>query len=549
MNKLNAKKFLLQLKVKLNLQTPEDWNSLTTTQIQKYGGGSFLKIFSIFELKCIGNPNGIKYYDKPWKPSGYWEKRNNVEKFLCEFKGKLNLKTIDDWNNITTKDIRDFGGNVLLKKYSLLELKCTGCPEGSLIFKESENKQLKYWENKENVKLFLNNLQNKLNLKNIDDWNSLTQKQIINNGGSSLLKIYSMYDLRSIGFPDGKFVQTNPPGYWDNLDNIHDFLDQFKRNLNVNTMEDWNSVTQKQIKDHGGSGLLEKYSMFEIKCFGCPDGKSLFLNNPNQKPIGYWDDIKNVQLFVKHLESTFNLRTLEDWDSLTKQKIRDNGGATLLNSYSVFDLKCIGCPEGKSYFSLPNKIAGYWDENENIKNFIEELKNTFNLKNPSDWNRVSKSQIQSLGGGGFLSKYLTNQEDRKQIELKFPEISYIRNLEPRKGRSSQRWLFLQVQKLFPGEEIVEDYFHSDLSRKTGSSFQFDVFVIGRNIAFEYHGKQHYEELPSGFAPLEMYKNRDHEKEKICSENGIQLIIIPYWWNNKLESLKQTVDDKLREKTL
>ena len=111
-------------------------------------------------------------------------------------------------------------------------------------------------------------------------------------------------------------------------------------------------------------------------------------------------------------------------------------------------------------------------------------------------------------------------------------------------RSSQRWLFLQVKKLYPHEEIVEDYFHPEISRISGANVQFDIFMIERNIAIEYHGKQHYEDIPSRFSPVETYKHRDVEKQKLCSEHGIQLIVIPYWWDNKLDSLKETLLSKI-----
>ena len=69
-------------------------------------------------------------------------------------------------------------------------------------------------------------------------------------------------------------------------------------------------------------------------------------------------------------------------------------------------------------------------------------------------------------------------------------------------------------------------------------------MIERNIAIEYHGKQHYEDIPAAARTSETYKYRDLEKQKVCSEHGIQLIVIPYWWDNKIDSLRETWDNKL-----
>ena len=57
-------------------------------------------------------------------------------------------------------------------------------------------------------------------------------------------------------------------------------------------------------------------------------------------------------------------------------------------------------------------------------------------------------------------------------------------------------------------------------------------------------KQHYEDIPALFAPLELYQFRDNEKEKLCKQFGIQLIVIPFWWDNNLESLKQKIFQRL-----
>ena len=51
-----------------------------------------------------------------------------------------------------------------------------------------------------------------------------------------------------------------------------------KQNLFLNTINDWNSITVNQIKENGGNGLLQKYSLYELKCFACPEGKFVFLS-------------------------------------------------------------------------------------------------------------------------------------------------------------------------------------------------------------------------------------------------------------------------------
>jgi hypothetical protein len=96
-----------------------------------------------------------------------------------------------------------------------------------------------------------------------------------------------------------------------------------------------------------------------------------------------------------------------------------------------------------------------------------------------------------------------------------------------------------------GEEIVADVLEEILSSpvqrnirpdflrnpETGKNMEIDCFNEEYAVAVEYNGIQHYK-FPSVF-----YKNkedfmnqvyRDRLKRKLCDENGVYLISVPYW---------------------
>ena len=545
---VNSSEIINRISKSLKLESIEDWESLTKTQItSRKGGKKLLSKHSLYEIKCLGCPEGEKEFKKPNKPIGYWDDEDNIKKYLLELKNNLNIKNI---NELTYNKIYFNGGSRLLNKYSMKQIKNLFPFENKLNINENHQISIKkpigYWNNDENIKKFILELKEKLNLNTFNDWNQLTIKQIKTYGGSTLVAKYSLDQIKSFGFPDGKNqfekrIQYKSKGYWDIKENILNFLFELEEKLNLKTQNDWNLLSRKQIIQFGGSRLLSKYTIYEIKCLGCPEGKILF--GQPQKSKKFWHKNENIQNFIIELKNKLNLNTYEDWNSITQKDILKHGGRRLLSNLSIFEIKCLGFPDGKDYFDNPYKTSNFWDKKENIQLFIDFLKEKLDLKTLDDWKRISKDQIRFLGGNGLLSKFSSGKMNQFASEI--PELEKIKFISTKSiGKSSQRFLFLQIQKLFPNEEIIEDYFHSDISRETGAFIQFDVFLVKRNIGFEYHGIHHYEDIPQRFSSLEMYKFRDSEKQKLCKQFGVHLIVIPYWWDNKIASLKQTIHESL-----
>lgn len=73
--------------------------------------------------------------------------------------------------------------------------------------------------------------------------------------------------------------------------------------------------------------------------------------------------------------------------------------------------------------------------------------------------------------------------------------------------------------------------------------ELDVWVPSLNVAFEYQGEQHYHDFVKIFgqgANLSTYLSRDDEKIQLCKSRGIKLILIPYWWDLSISSLKDII---------
>ena len=69
--------------------------------------------------------------------------------------------------------------------------------------------------------------------------------------------------------------------------------------------------------------------------------------------------------------------------------------------------------------------------------------------------------------------------------------------------------------------------------------ELDIFLPKENLAFEYQGEQHFYDVYS-MAPLWVYRSRDEDKRMACSEHGVTLVDIPYWWDKEKSSLVATI---------
>ena len=93
-------------------------------------------------------------------------------------------------------------------------------------------------------------------------------------------------------------------------------------------------------------------------------------------------------------------------------------------------------------------------------------------------------------------------------------------------------------------EIFEDYILPLTPKESGESsrtlnMQLDLFIPKLNLAFEYQGQQHFQDV-FFFGITRQYIIRDELKKKYCEENEITLIDIPYWW----DKCERTVADMI-----
>lgn len=75
--------------------------------------------------------------------------------------------------------------------------------------------------------------------------------------------------------------------------------------------------------------------------------------------------------------------------------------------------------------------------------------------------------------------------------------------------------------------------------ESGEGMEFDIYIPSMSTAFEYHGRQHFEEqdVMQGFSEIQ---RKDFEKKLKCKKYGIKLIEVPYTWNQTLDQLLEII---------
>jgi len=138
------------------------------------------------------------------------------------------------------------------------------------------------------------------------------------------------------------------------------------------------------------------------------------------------------------------------------------------------------------------------------------------------------------------------------IPMAFADFSYNRSkrldaLRIETASKSQYFLFCLVRSLFQeylSVQETEDLFINLrkpllLNSTTKQPLELDIFVSSLSLAFEYNGAQHYYWNFRLGSPHSQ-RNRDQEKRENCMRSGITLIEVPFWWDQRPESIIQCI---------
>ena len=552
----DGRKLIYAISEKEKIEFPDEWYKLKLKQLVKHGGKDLLtKTEQISSGDKLRNLLG-KLYPEHKKLFYSPDDKNDHQTFFNQLKKKYNIKKKEEFLKLTKKQITtEYGGNKILQQYNNSIKDAIENIYSTKLEINKEKRKKNYWKNGENQKQFLEDAFKKLNLNDIEEWKNVQKSQISLLGGRGLFNIHpNFYSLISTNYPEisWKIFEFSivPKGFWKKKENQFEFLKYIEKKLEINKEEDWYSISADEFKEFkGAEQIIKIYGSFTNFLFEFYPNFSWNIFKFSRLPNNFWKIEDNQNKFFTLLKNELNLNSEQDYFNISADQIKSYGGSGLIHYFSnlnefrqrLYDFVENSATENKeknkNKIIKKRKTRNYWEDQENIKKFIEELKVKYSIKNEEDWYRVSLKQIRSTpGGGGILNKHqslyniLTIYYSSSSSKFKLDYMKF----KKRDKKSIQRWLFLQLEKLYPQQEMIENYIHP-IQRVSNSIFEFDVFIPAFSFAFEYQGEHHYQDIPA-FGPVELYRSRDLEKLEFCKNNNIHLIIIPFWWDLSLDSL-------------
>lgn len=538
-----------QVNEELNIKDLEEWYHMRPQAIRQANCKPLKQMLKRYE--SIFDALNIIFYEKKWDISKMhhkfvdWDNINHQKSFVERIKERLDVKNDEDWAKIPTKDLKkEFPAEWVKKLREKAE------EEGEKTMEGYEKILLQLipgiqWKKaslkiKENQRRVFDDIARKLNIKTQRDWRDVTDETIRKLGGKMILTYYqsSVFATLQNIYPEYEWDVFEhrshlPLHFLKSKENQRKLMENIGKKLGIKQVEDWINVKETVFRRNGGEALIKYYRNFFTLLQSVYPEKKWNIFERDYVPYKFWKEKANRRKFMDEISSKLGITKLDDWYDINERTFAAFGGGGLLTYYkNLFELLKDVYPEHSwdvnSKKQLPRQ---YWDAEENQIQFLQEMKIRYKIEKPTDWYRISKSQILSLRASGLLRGKEGICWLLKKHYPNFPwdESKFL----IANKKSVQRVLFQFIKQLFGNYEIVEEFTHEQLTRIKGKAIEFDVFIPQLSVAFEYHGEHHYYDIPK-FGPVEMYQTRDLEKLEIAKQNSIHFIVVPYWWDGSRE---------------
>lgn len=275
-------------------------------------------------------------------PNGYWNKRANRMNYMVWLRRKLGFTKRTDWYKLNRQHFLDHHGGGLLAtayRHSPHFALRDYMPNSEWLPWQMGKVPQGYWKNPKHRRAYMTWMGKQLRFKKNADWYRLSKRDFNRYGGEGLLANYyrnspidALRDFKpKVVWQEWRFAEA-PQRFWHDPRNRARYMAWLGKQLKFRTADDWCHVTRRDFLDHHGSALLQSgWSPLELLRETYPDEdwhEWHFVRVPN----GFWKSPRNRNTYFRWLgESYCGFTSLGEWQTLTRQDVRDTGGGTLLS--------------------------------------------------------------------------------------------------------------------------------------------------------------------------------------------------------------------------
>jgi hypothetical protein len=124
-----------------------------------------------------------------------------------------------------------------------------------------------YWKDVQNQRHFFDQLAKKLNIQQPENWDKVTLKTVLSEGGTFVNAYYNSSVVQALQslYPEHKQVWEDYKhrGYWRDKERQRKFFDELAMKLKIQKPEDWLNVPSKTfMQEEGGSYIKHAYGSF-----------------------------------------------------------------------------------------------------------------------------------------------------------------------------------------------------------------------------------------------------------------------------------------------
>lgn len=277
-------------------------------------------------------------------PNGYWDDRKHRMNYMVWLRKRLGFAKRTDWYQLTRQDFMDHHGGGLLAtayRHSPIVAVRDYAPSSEWLPWKMAKVPQGYWKDPHNRRAFLVWMGQQLRCNKNEDWYTLSKRDFRKHGGEGLLANYyrnSPIDaLREfkprMNWQEWRFVEA-PQRFWHDPANRLRYMDWLGKQLNFRGRgsDDWCHVTRRDFINHHGSALLQSgWSPLQLLREAYP-GQDWREWHFTRVPNGFWKSPRNRKAYLHWLGASYCEFTREsDWQTLTRDDVRDTGGGTLLS--------------------------------------------------------------------------------------------------------------------------------------------------------------------------------------------------------------------------